>query len=179
MCRSLCHLRWHCIFWDIPSQHKIYISLFQTSSRKIGDCWEEKSQNIKYIFLCFRQAQGRLEIVGRGCLKIYSANEDDTGLFGDKKIFNWFWNSKIVDRCLHISNAKQILWKLFYSLAPIFAVSTKCIDPQVLDFVFSNTTGNSKWENCISLYLFRIRYVQTSVNYFTVPKSVKDFFVTK
>jgi hypothetical protein len=48
------------------SKYKIYISLFQTSSRKIGDCWEEKSQNIKYIFLCFRQAQGKLEIVGRG-----------------------------------------------------------------------------------------------------------------
>jgi hypothetical protein len=63
------------------SKYKIYISLFQTSSRKIGDCWEEKSQNIKYIFLCFRQAQGRLEIVGRGCLKIYSANEDDTGTY--------------------------------------------------------------------------------------------------
>jgi hypothetical protein len=26
-------------------------------------------------------AQGRLEIVGRGCLKIYSANEDDTGTY--------------------------------------------------------------------------------------------------
>ena len=57
------------------------ISLFQTSSRKIGDCWEGKFQNRKYIFLCFRQAQGRLEIVGRGCLKIYSANEDDTGTY--------------------------------------------------------------------------------------------------
>ena len=39
------------------------------------------SQNKKYLFLCFRQAQGRLEIVGRGCLKIYSANEDDTGTY--------------------------------------------------------------------------------------------------
>lgn len=29
----------------------------------------------------FKQAQGRLEIVGRGCLKIYSANEDDTGTY--------------------------------------------------------------------------------------------------
>ena len=39
------------------SKYKIYISLFQTSSRKIGDCWEGMSQNIKNIFLCFRQAQ--------------------------------------------------------------------------------------------------------------------------
>jgi hypothetical protein len=30
-------------------------------------------------------------------------------------------------------------------------VSTKCIDPWVLEFVVSNTTGNNQWENCISL----------------------------
>jgi hypothetical protein len=29
------------------SKYKIYISLFQTSSRKIGDCWEGMSQNIQ------------------------------------------------------------------------------------------------------------------------------------
>ena len=44
-------------------------------------CKWGSSQIIKYIFLCFRQAQGRLEIVGRGSLKIYSANEDDTGTY--------------------------------------------------------------------------------------------------
>ena len=32
-----------------------------------------------------------------------------------------------------------------------FVVSTKCIDPRVLEFVVSNTTGNNQWENCISL----------------------------
>ena len=32
-----------------------------------------------------------------------------------------------------------------------FRGSTKCIDPCVLEFVVSNITGNSQWENCISL----------------------------
>jgi hypothetical protein len=36
-------------------------------------------------------------------------------------------------------------------LAPIFVVSTNCIDPWVLEFVLSNITGNNQWENCISL----------------------------
>jgi len=46
--------------------------------------------------------------------------------------------------------------KYFYSLTPIFVVSTKCIDPRVLEFVVSNTTGNNQWENCISLdFYFR------------------------
>jgi len=35
-------------------------------------------------------------------------------------------------------------------LAPIFVVSTKCIDPWVFEFVVSNITGNNQWENCIS-----------------------------
>jgi hypothetical protein len=35
-------------------------------------------------------------------------------------------------------------------LTPISVVSTKCIDPWILEFVVSNTTGNSQWENCIS-----------------------------
>jgi len=49
-----------------------------------------------------------------------------------------------------------ILWKYFYSLAPIFVVFTKCIDPWVLEFIVSNTTGNNKWGNCISLdFYFR------------------------
>ena len=30
-------------------------------------------------------------------------------------------------------------------------VSTKCIDPWVLELVVSNTRGNNKWEKCISL----------------------------
>jgi len=30
-------------------------------------------------------------------------------------------------------------------------VSTKCIDPWVLEFVASNNTGNNQWENSISL----------------------------
>jgi cellulose synthase/poly-beta-1,6-N-acetylglucosamine synthase-like glycosyltransferase len=32
-------------------------------------------------------------------------------------------------------------------------VSTKCIDPWVLEFVVSNITGNNQWEYCISLDL--------------------------
>jgi hypothetical protein len=39
-----------------------------------------------------------------------------------------------------------ILWKYFYSLAPIFVVSTKCIDPWVLEFMVLNITGNNPWE---------------------------------
>jgi len=44
-----------------------------------------------------------------------------------------------------------LLWKYFYSLLPVFVVSTKCIGPWVLEFVVSNTTGNNQWEICISL----------------------------
>jgi hypothetical protein len=48
------------------------------------------------------------------------------------------------------------LWKYFYSLAPIFVVSTKCIDPWVLSFVVSNITDNNEWGNCIPLdFYFR------------------------
>jgi len=44
----------------------------------------------------------------------------------------------------------------FYSLAPTFVVSTKFIDPWVLEFVVSNITGNNQWENYISLdFYFR------------------------
>jgi len=32
---------------------------------------------------------------------------------------------------------------LIRSLAPIFVVSTKCIDPWVVEFVVSNITGNN------------------------------------
>ena len=49
-----------------------------------------------------------------------------------------------------ISN-NYILSKYFYSLTPIFMVSTKCIDPWVLEFMASNTTGNNQWGNSISL----------------------------
>jgi hypothetical protein len=41
--------------------------------------------------------------------------------------------------------------KYFYLLASNFVVSTKCSDPWVLEFVVSNTTDISQWENCISL----------------------------
>jgi hypothetical protein len=40
------------------------------------------------------------------------------------------------------------------NLAPIFMVSTKFIDPWVLEFVVSNVTGNSQWEICIVLDFF-------------------------
>ena len=46
---------------------------------------------------------------------------------------------------------KSIKWKYLYLLVLIFVVSTKCIDPWVLEFMVSNTTGNNQWENCISL----------------------------
>jgi hypothetical protein len=48
-------------------------------------------------------------------------------------------------------NYNSILRRHFYSLAPIFVVSAKCIDPWVLEFMVSNTTGNNQWENCIPL----------------------------
>lgn len=45
--------------------------------------------------------------------------------------------------------------KVFLSLAAISVISTKCIDPWVLDIVVSNTTGNNQWGNYISLdYIF-------------------------
>jgi hypothetical protein len=47
----------------------------------------------------------------------------------------------------------DILGKYFYSLSHIVVVSTKCIDPWVLEFVVSNITGNNQWEYCISLDL--------------------------
>jgi hypothetical protein len=53
--------------------------------------------------------------------------------------------------CLISFIATYILCKDFYSLAPIFMVSTKCSDPRVLEFVVSNITCNNQWENCISL----------------------------
>jgi hypothetical protein len=36
-------------------------------------------------------------------------------------------------------------------MAPIFVVSTKCIDPCFLEFVVSNNTGNNQLVNGISL----------------------------
>ena len=33
----------------------------------------------------------------------------------------------------------------------ILVVSTKCIEPWVLEFMVSNITCNNQWENCISL----------------------------
>ena len=42
------------------------------------------------------------------------------------------------------------------SLKVFCVVSTKCIDPWVLEFVVSNIKGNNQWENCISLdFYFR------------------------
>jgi hypothetical protein len=47
--------------------------------------------------------------------------------------------------------AKQNTVKYFYLFPPIFVVSIKWIDPWVLEFTVSNTTGNNQWENYISL----------------------------
>jgi hypothetical protein len=49
------------------------------------------------------------------------------------------------------NNVNKTEQKLFYPLAPIVLVSTKCNDPWVLEFVVSNITGNNQWGNCISL----------------------------
>jgi hypothetical protein len=46
----------------------------------------------------------------------------------------------------------DLLSKFFYSLAPFFVLSTKCIDPWVLEFVVSNVTGNNHWENYILFF---------------------------
>ena len=43
----------------------IYMKIFL-----IGDCWEGCLKIKKNLFLCFRQAQGKLEIFGRGSFKI-------------------------------------------------------------------------------------------------------------
>jgi len=40
--------------------------------------------------------------------------------------------------------------KVLLFLTPIFVVSTKCIDPWVLEFLVSNITSKNQWENCIS-----------------------------
>jgi len=53
--------------------------------------------------------------------------------------------------------------KVFYSLTPIFVVSTKCIDHWVLEFVFSNTTENNQCENCIWL-VFNFRCLSEPQN---------------
>jgi hypothetical protein len=45
-------------------------------------------------------------------------------------------------------------WKYFYSLAPIFLVSTKCIDPWVLELVVSNITGKSMGKLYFVWFLF-------------------------
>ena len=58
----------------------------------------------------------------------------------------------ICARCMDLICQVQILWKYFCLLAPIiFVVSTKCIDPWVLEFMVSNITGNNQLGNCISL----------------------------
>ena len=38
----------------------------------------------------------------------------------------------------------ELLSKCFYLLAPIFVVSTKCIDPWVLEFMVSNIIGDQQ-----------------------------------
>ena len=72
------------------------------------------------------------------------------------------WNGAPAEIC---NVSLTIMWTYFYSLAPIFVVSAKCIDSWDLEFVVytkcidswdleivvSNTTGNNHWENCISL----------------------------
>jgi len=41
----------------------------------------------------------------------------------------------------------------FYSFAPIFMVSAKCIDPWLLEFVVRNTKTNNDWTRSILLDL--------------------------
>ena len=82
---------------------------------------QEQGQGIYYVYICLTAT-------------IYSGDE--------KKIFSSY---------LRIVCNLELQWKYFYSSAPILVVSTKCIDPWVLEFVIWNTTGNNQWENCISL----------------------------
>ena len=55
--------------------------------------------------------------------------------------------------------------KYFYSLPPIFVVSTKFIEQWVLEFVVSNIiTGNNQWENCISFDCFFVVKVDHEIS---------------
>ena len=63
-------------------------------------------------------------------------------------IVDFCWLMLIVVYCLHLCDFAYIvlhnlwlLWKYFYSLAPMFMASG------VLEFVVSNSKGNSQWEN--------------------------------
>jgi hypothetical protein len=67
----------------------------------------------------------------------------------EKKIWNY---NKIKSKVY----MNVLLWKYFYLLASVFVVSTKRIDPWVLEFMVSNTTGNNQWENCISLDFYSL-----------------------
>jgi hypothetical protein len=68
----------------------------------------------------------------------------------DQGMLNEYICNDILHRILTTKIIIQAV-KIFLSLATISVVSTKCIDPRVLEFVVSNTTGNNLWENCISL----------------------------
>ena len=68
----------------------------------------------------------------------------------------------------------------FYSLVPIFVVSTKCIDPCDLEFVVLNTAGNNQWENCISLdFCFRGLSGTTKSTNIKIPTINNDFTVVR
>ena len=47
-------------------------------------------------------------------------------------------------------DADHLMWNYFYSLTPIVAVAITCIDPWVIEFMVSHTTGSNQWENGIS-----------------------------
>ena len=61
--------------------------------------------------------------------------------------------SKLFNRELRYNKVTMIdlLWKYIYSLAPNFRGFCESIDPWLLEFVVSNTTGINQWDNCISL----------------------------
>jgi len=66
----------------------------------------------------------------------------------------------------------------FYSLVPIFVVSTKCIDLCDLEFVVLNTAGNNQWEHCISLdFCFRGLSGTTKSTNIKIPTINNDFTV--
>ena len=52
---------------------------------------------------------------------------------------------------VHILFGKKYCESIFIHWHHFFVVSTKSIDPWVLKLAVSNITGNSQWENCISL----------------------------
>jgi hypothetical protein len=67
-------------------------------------------------------------------------------------MFSWLKGIVCLGRSHLVVDFHQIMQSVINLIfLPIYVASTKCIDPWVLEFVISNTTGNSQSENCILL----------------------------